>query len=154
MQGMGPNAHTLANAGSPYSHSPDPTLRRVPSGSFSAGGGTNSGGSGGGFIADHPSSDRAAAANHPSSSSGDGDTFTFKITCGEETVRLKLTPDMRFHDLVARIRSSVAVDESRLRLRYQDDDGDFCALAGDADLDECREVAKSTGSMRVQASVM
>ena len=154
MQGMGPNAHTLANAGSPYSHSPDPTLRRVPSGSFSAGGGTNSGGFGGGFIADHPSSDRAAAANHPSSSSGDGDTFTFKITCGEETVRLTLTPDMRFHDLVARIRSSVAVDESRLRLRYQDDDGDFCALAGDADLDECREVAKSTGSMRVQASVM
>ena len=68
-------------------------------------------------------------------------------------MRLKLTPDMGFHDLVSRIQSSVSVDESRLRLRYQDDDGDFCALAGDADLDECREVARSTGSIRVQAMI-
>ena len=150
-QGMVPNnAQGFAGAGSPLLHSPDPTLRRVPSGSFAGG---TSGGFGAGFIADRPSSEGAPPSNHPSNSSGDGETFTFKITCGEETVRLKLTPDMGFHDLVSRIQSSVSVDESRLRLRYQDDDGDFCALAGDADLDECREVARSTGSMRVQAMI-
>ena len=47
----------------------------------------------------------------------------------------------------------VDVDPARLRLRYKDDDEEWCTLAGDEDLDECRAVSTPKGVMRVQASV-
>jgi hypothetical protein len=80
-------------------------------------------------------------------------SFTFKISFGEDTIRLKLTSDMSYADLVSRIRGSVDVDPARLRLRYKDDDEEWCTLAGDEDLDECRAVSTPKGVMRVQASV-
>jgi hypothetical protein len=44
------------------------------------------------------------------------------------------------------------VDCVGLRLTYRDDEEEWCTLVGDADLDECRAVARATGIMRLHAS--
>jgi hypothetical protein len=47
----------------------------------------------------------------------------------------------------------VDADPSALRLRYQDEEGEWCALNSDADLQECRVATRTLGgSMRIQAS--
>jgi len=79
-------------------------------------------------------------------------TFTVKVGFGDDTVRLKLAPNMTFADLMVRLQDSIEVDPSGLRLTYKDDDEEWCTLIGDADLDECRAVCCASGTMRLQAS--
>jgi len=106
------------------------------------------------FLADEsPSGSPALGPTEHVLGAAQRQSFTFKISFGEDTIRLKLTSDMSYADLVSRIRGSVDVDPARLRLRYKDDDEEWCTLAGDEDLDECRAVSTPKGVMRVQASV-
>ena len=106
------------------------------------------------FLADEsPSGSPALGPTEHVLGAAQRESFTFKISFGEDTIRLKLTSDMSYADLVSRIRGSVDVDPARLRLRYKDDDEEWCTLAGDEDLDECRAVSTPKGVMRVQASV-
>jgi hypothetical protein len=104
-----------------------------------AGTGSGSGGSGGGgesFLVDRPP-----------------DALTCKIAYGDDVVRMTLTGDMSLGHVVDRLVSSVDADPSALRLRYQDEEGEWCALNSDADLQECRVATRTLGgSMRIQAS--
>ena len=104
-----------------------------------AGTGSGSGGSGGGgesFLVDRPP-----------------DALTCKIAYGDDVVRMTLTADMSLGHVVDRLVSSVDADPSALRLRYQDEEGEWCALNSDADLQECRVATRTLGgSMRIQAS--
>ena len=77
--------------------------------------------------------------------------FTVKVAFGDDTVRLKLTPNMSFADFMSRLQASLDVAASSLQLKYKDDLDEWCMLNGDADLDECRAVASITGNMRLQA---
>ena len=81
------------------------------------------------------------------------DALTCKIIYGDDVVRMTLTGDMSLGHVVDRLVSSVDADASSLRLRYQDEEGEWCALNSDAALRECR-VATITagGTMRIQAS--
>jgi hypothetical protein len=100
---------------------------------------SGSGGSGGGgesFLADHPV-----------------DQMTCKIIYGDDIVRMTLSGDMGLGHVVDRLVSSVDTDAQNLRLRYQDEDGEWCTLNTDADLNECRLATKTLGgSIRIQAS--
>ena len=81
------------------------------------------------------------------------DALTCKIAYGDDVVRMTLTGDMSLGHVVDRLVSSVDADPSALRLRYQDEEGEWCALNSDADLQECRVATRTLGgSMRIQAS--
>tara|TARA_B110000977_G_scaffold182284_2_gene243782 strand:+ start:4502 stop:4753 length:252 start_codon:yes stop_codon:yes gene_type:complete len=78
---------------------------------------------------------------------------TCKIVYGDDIVRMTLTGDMGLGHVVDRLVSSVDTDAENLRLRYQDEEGEWCALNTDADLQECRVVTNALGgSIRIQAS--
>ena len=105
-------------------------VNKDPSGSGGSGGGGES------FLADRPS-----------------DAVTCKIVYGDDIVRMTLTGDMGLGHVVDRLVSSVDTDAENLRLRYQDEEGEWCALNTDADLQECRVVTNALGgSIRIQAS--
>jgi hypothetical protein len=81
------------------------------------------------------------------------DALTCKIAHGDDVVRMTLTGDMSLAHVVDRLVSSVDADASALRLQYQDEEGEWCALNSDADLQECRVATRTLGgSMRIQAS--
>jgi len=79
--------------------------------------------------------------------------FVVKVTMGSDTVRLKLSPGMNTSDLRARQAESFYPSDvgNTLRLKYKDDVEEWCTLAGDADLDECRAVNCHTGTIRLHA---
>jgi hypothetical protein len=79
--------------------------------------------------------------------------FVVKVTMGSDTVRLKLSPGMNTSDLRARLAESFYPSDvgNTLRLKYKDDVEEWCTLAGDADLDECRAVNCHTGTIRLHA---
>jgi|TARA_B110000259_G_scaffold2844_1_gene3349 hypothetical protein len=79
--------------------------------------------------------------------------MTCKIIYGDDIVRMTLSGDMGLGHVVDRLVSSVDTDAQNLRLRYQDEDGEWCTLNTDADLNECRVATKTLGgSIRIQAS--
>jgi hypothetical protein len=105
-------------------------------GSKNSGSGGSGGGGGESFLVDMPS-----------------EAITCKIVCGDDVVRMTLTSDMSLGHVVDRLVSSVDTDAARLRLRYQDEEGEWCALNTDADLQECRVATRALGgSMRIHAS--
>ena len=69
---------------------------------------------------------------------------------------LSLRSRAKPHAAVLTTRAARPVPTSRLRAvqdDVKDDDEEWCTLAGDEDLDECRAVSTPKGVMRVQASV-
>ena len=103
-----------------------------------------------------------ASARSGSGGSGGGESFlvdlppgalTCKIVYGDDVVRLTLTGDMSLAHVVDRLVTSVGADASALRLRYQDEEGEWCTLNSDADLQECRVATiRAGGTLRIQAS--
>ena len=125
-------------------------------------GGAHGGAAANGLAATGAAAGRASARSGSGGSGGGGESFlvdrppdalTCKIIYGDDVVRMTLTGDMSLGHVVDRLVSSVDADASSLRLRYQDEEGEWCALNSDADLRECR-VATITagGTMRIQAS--
>ena len=121
-----------------------------------AGDGMNRPGGGGATVA------RASVQSGSGGSGGAGESFlvdrppdalTCKIAYGDDVVRMTLTGDMSLAHVVDRLVSSVDADASALRLQYQDEEGEWCALNSDADLQECRVATRALGGfMRVRAS--
>ena len=121
-----------------------------------AGDGMNRPGGGGATVA------RASMQSGSGGSGGAGESFlvdrppdalTCKIAHGDDVVRMTLTGDMSLAHVVDRLVSSVDADASALRLQYQDEEGEWCALNSDADLQECRVATRALGGfMRIRAS--
>ncbi len=79
--------------------------------------------------------------------------LTVKVSVSNgDNVRFKLLPGMAYADVQARLRESIEGQVGDLRLRYQDEDDEWCALNGDSDLAECIQVCQSRGMVRMQAA--
>jgi len=78
-------------------------------------------------------------------------TVKVSVSTGDN-VRFKLLPGMAYADVQARLRESIEGQIGDLRLRYQDEDDEWCALNGDSDLAECIQVGQSRGIVRMQAA--
>ena len=79
--------------------------------------------------------------------------LTVKVSVSNgDNVRFKLLPGMAYADVQARLRESIEGQIGDMRLRYQDEDDEWCALNGDSDLAECIQVCQSRGMVRMQAA--
>lgn len=87
-------------------------------------------------------------------SSRNGPPFRVKVAYGEDKVRFSLQPSWGLHDLKLEIgkRFDIA-DMSTTDLKYLDDDLEWVLLTCDADLDECKDVCRSSGSQAIKLKV-
>ena len=80
-----------------------------------------------------------------------GLTVKVSVNTGDN-VRFKLLPGMSYVDVQSRLKESIGGQVGDLRLRYQDEVDEWCALNGDSDLAECIHVCQSRGIVRMQAA--
>ncbi|XAR59892.1 hypothetical protein NMG60_11015896 [Bertholletia excelsa] len=86
--------------------------------------------------------------------SGEGSCFRVKATLGEEKIRFSIQQYCGFRDLQQEIMRRFKIeDESKMDLKYLDDESDRVLLTCDDDLEECINIHRSSMSRTIQLSV-
>ncbi|XXG87417.1 hypothetical protein AAC387_Pa11g2108 [Persea americana] len=86
--------------------------------------------------------------------SRDCNSVRVKVTYGEEKVRFSLQPSWGFQDLLREIARRFNIyDVSVIDVKYLDDDSEWVLLTCDADLEECKEIYKSSSVQPMKLSI-
>lgn len=84
----------------------------------------------------------------------DCNSVRVKVTYGEDKVRFRLRPSWGFLDLLREIAKRFNIDDaSAMDVKYLDDDSEWVLLTCDADLDECKDIYRSSPVHAMKLSV-
>lgn len=107
---------------------------------------------------DHPTVINASSPILQKNSVPNNRLMKLKVTFGEERVRFSMQQHWRFNDLlneiVKRFRIEEHGDNSRIEIKYLDDDSEWVLLECNADLEECLDVHNSCGSIMIKLAVI
>ncbi|KAK9690608.1 hypothetical protein RND81_09G140600 [Saponaria officinalis] len=109
-------------------------------------------------IQERSQSNEAQAVRPPFEStrwpSRDTGIFKAKATFGEERVRFTILPNMGFRDLQQEMAKRFDLaDWSKIGIKYLDDDKEWVLLTCDADLEECIDIQRSSGTHTIKLAL-
>ncbi|XP_024522521.1 protein NLP5 [Selaginella moellendorffii] len=79
--------------------------------------------------------------------------ITVKATLREDTIRFKMGTEFGFGTLKGEVAWRFKLDKEGFTLKYMDDDAEWVVLNGDADLEECLDVMRFSGSRVIKLVV-
>ncbi|MED6106319.1 hypothetical protein PIB30_003728 [Stylosanthes scabra] len=97
--------------------------------------------------------------NHSQDRDRERGAFRVKATFGDEKIRFSLQPNWGFSDLqleMARrfnLNDVTMMSSSNIDLKYLDEDGEWVLLACDADLEECKDIHRSSQNRTIRLSL-
>ncbi|XP_042014609.1 protein NLP2-like [Salvia splendens] len=107
------------------------------------------------LLCEDPVAIGASAVPVDSNRENDEAAFRVRVSFGEEKIRLNLQPHWDFKHLREEVLARFSIENvADVNLKYLDDDAEWVLLTCDDDLEECRDIHRSSKSPTIRLSVI
>ena len=76
-------------------------------------------------------------------------SLVVKVMCQKDILRIRLRTNSRYDELLATLAQILFVNLDTIKIKYQDDEGDWCLLRSQEDFDECCAFCSKSSPPRV-----
>lgn len=76
-------------------------------------------------------------------------SLVVKVLCQKDVLRIRLRTASRYDELMATLAQILYINLDAIKIKYQDDEGDWCLLRSQEDFDECLAFSSKAPSPRI-----